>query len=174
MEAGMTRRTGIAIGLAVVSVLGAAQVALSLGGAAGPTPRGGFERPIDHTAYAYTREDATTDSDQFVAIGLPGIALCNVAGLTTDVSLELTGGPAEIRVVAFPSGPRPHVLGPGAVTVTPGPDGYTGTYTFGSQLKKGNPGIEVQWRALSGVPVTLDSASLRALYHRTKGKDLCL
>lgn len=112
---------------------------------------------IDRQAFAATRGDPQTASTEFSGLpGLQGLGICAGRGFTATVSLELNGGPAEIRV-----GVDGRTLSPGPITVGPG----VNTYVFGDRVSGGKGHTAgVEWRSLTGQPVTLDSGSLQILY----------
>lgn len=145
-------------------VLGAGGYVALAGGGVNPGSETGFASAQGQT-FMVTSEEATTSSTAFRGVpGLRRLELCAPKdGVSATVSMDLSGGPAEVRVTM---GRQDRPLQPGRATFDPGDVAQQSfSFTFSRQVSRHLPAtFNVQWRATTAEPVTLHRGSLRVLH----------
>ena len=143
-----------ALGALAVTTVG---VQAALGGLAS----NGANIPLntERQIFRSTNADTSTSSTSFVGVpGLENLSTCRARGFTLTVSAQLSGAPAELRVTA--SGRQ---VAPGPIVAVPG----STSFVFGGK-RAGSRVFSVEWRSLSGNPVTLGAGSVLFEYERPK------
>lgn len=159
------RRTVWLVALAAIAVvLGAGALLAIAGDGVHPGSQEGFAS-AQAQSFAATDIEVTTSSGEFKGVpGLKKLEICAPRdGVSATVSLEISGGPAEVRVVV---GRKQKKLHPKGATFDPGagsPQAFS--FTFVRQILRKLPGsYSVQWRALTEESVTLHRGSVRVLH----------
>lgn len=121
-----------------------------------------------HITYEVSEEPVSTDSDEFITVdSLRGIPIAHSASVGVAVTVVVSGGAAEFRVVRLPS----KVLIPSSSPVFPAADSpSTFTLNFLSREKDTSQchTYELQWRASGNELATIESASVMMYHHRSR------
>lgn len=126
--------------------------------------------PTEQQLFLEISDEISTDSSEFESIpGLTGRLCAPRQGVSATVSMELSGGPADVAVLMRDDG-RKRTLSPHPVRFDPAGSSrnsfsFTVAHNFGLQepLRR----YAVRWRAVDG-PVTAHKASLQILYDARK------
>ena len=125
---------------------------------------GGGGGRLDHQRFKFRTGDITTSSRTFHDVpGLNGLLVCARRGVSATVSTTTSGAPFAL-VVRVDDGPVLH-LGPVRFPAAPSLSGsYTWVGTVGPFEANDGHAFSVQWKSLSGRPVTLHKATFGLLF----------
>jgi hypothetical protein len=142
----------------------------SAGGDADGTAAGaGGRGAVRDLAFNSQRRGASTDGRAWRRVGERMLtAGCAGKGLiTATVSMDVSGGPVDVRVIMSRTGGRRPVetaMDPGPVRFDPASGGRNSfAYTFGRRAREPINVVAVQWRAASGTGARLEMGSLQVL-----------
>lgn len=160
------RRAAIAASTGVALTLGV--VALTIAGGNDPQ----FAAPINEQAFVATDDEATTSNSQYrkiSSLSLDGPCKPGKSGVSATLSLETSGGEAQVRVLQ-----RKRVLKPGPVTVDTSQGRNASSFTFVRSVRSRLEGpFHVEWRSVTGEALTFHQGTLRLLYQAQRGGNPC-
>ena len=117
---------------------------------------------VSAQGFMQTGRETSTSGPGFVPVsGLSGLELCGAdQGVSATVSMELSGGAAEVRIRA-----RTKLLHPSGAIFDPRGGQNSFSFTFARTFSRGLPSsYGVEWRALGVEATTLHRGSLQVLY----------
>ncbi len=151
----------------VMAALGA--VALVAGGAwaaVAVTTTG--RSPVDCIDTVWRTSSVSTSSTTWEAV--PGLEATPTAifPITVDVSAVVSGAPVEFRILSTNIGGQTRVSKPGPAPFDPGASGPSSfAYLWVERNQSAAPHaitLELQWRSVTGDPVTLERGDMAATY----------
>jgi hypothetical protein len=154
-------RRWVIAALATVLVGGVPLVVLADSG------KGGSD--LERQTFAFRDGPASTSSTSFRTLPPFGIVICARQMVTADLSVELSGAPAQFRIVvgARVDGFLPR-MNPGGVIFDPQADRTSFSFTFGRRVApfEGDDrhGFRVQWRSTTGERSTVHGATVTLQY----------
>ena len=125
---------------------------------------GNFVGQVNRQALTFRTDPVTTQSSTFR--GLPAISplTCSRGPVAVTVSMSLTGGPADLRVLVDNVSEGVGILRPGAVRFGPGASSFTFVGRVAPFEASDGHSFDVQWRSPTGQRVTARKATVVAQY----------
>jgi hypothetical protein len=121
---------------------------------------GDFTGQVNRQALTFRAQPVTTQSTTFRPLPAISPLTCSRGPVAVTVSMRLTGGPADLRVLIDSGG----ALHPGAVRFRPGASSFTFVGRVRPFEASDGHSFDVQWRSPTGQRVTSGKATVVAQY----------
>jgi hypothetical protein len=151
----------------------AALVAVAVIVAAAMAATGRLGAHVDRQRAAWRTGEVSTSGASWQTI--PGLSfsrarrICAVNEVSATVSLTLEGAPVLVRV-RMANAAVERTMSPGPARFVPGPQRTSHAYTFVGQASgfeaDDRQVVRVQWRSVTGAPVTLSRGDVNLLFER--------